>query len=211
MSLTLKLLEGTDSRTYPWFTIHRPSTDINEWLWKTETTSWILWRIESIELDCPKQTHDWIEYIYVSPLNRRGTFFSLGQLNKKTQKVTVYPGAVYNIKIRTRSGLWRYYSWSPAVQQILESSQRPEVGWSGPATLKLVGDRDQTEPIAIEAVSCNKFHATWWSHLYNLFNPKIFRSWKRISFTNSHTKIRKLTILQVYTLILKRKNIMSKY
>merc|ERR1712110_913314 len=52
-----------------------------------------------------------------------------GQLNKKSQKVTVYPGAVYNIKIRTR----------------------PEVGWSGPATLKLVGDRDQTEAIAIEA------------------------------------------------------------
>ena len=47
----------------------------------------------------------------------------------------------------------------PVVQHILESSQRPEVGWSGPATLKLVGDRDQTEPIAIEAVSCNKLHA----------------------------------------------------
>ena len=62
-------------------------------------------RIESIELDCPKQTYDWIEYIYVSPLNRRGTFFSLGHLNKKTQKVTVYPGAVYNIKIRTRTVL----------------------------------------------------------------------------------------------------------
>ena len=157
---TLKLLEGMDSR--PWFMAHEQT--VHKWDY-----TWIILRIESIELDCPKQTYDWIEYIYVSPLNRRGTFFSLGQLNKKSQKVTVYPGAVYNIKIRTRSGLWRYNillftAWVeqhiPVVQQIFESSQRPEVGWSGPATLKLVGDRDQTEAIAIEAVSCNKFHAT---------------------------------------------------
>ena len=88
-------------------------------------------KVESIELDCPKQTHDWVEYIYVSPLNRRGTFFSLGQLNKKTQKVTVYPGAVYVIKIRTR----------------------PDISWSGPAALRIHGDRDQTETIEIAAVS----------------------------------------------------------
>jgi len=34
------------------------------------------------------------------------------------------------------------------------------VGWSGPATLKLVGDKDQTEAIAIEAVSQPVFHST---------------------------------------------------
>ena len=49
----------------------------------------------------------------------------------------------------------------PVVQQILEGSQRPEVGWSGPATLKLVGDKDQTEAIAIEAVSQSELHRCW--------------------------------------------------
>ena len=32
------------------------------------------------------------------------------------------------------------------------------MGWSGPATLKLVGDKDQTEAIAIEAVSRSELH-----------------------------------------------------
>ena len=47
----------------------------------------------------------------------------------------------------------------PVVQEIFESFQRPELGWSGPATLKLIGDKDQTEPIAIEAVSPSKLMA----------------------------------------------------
>ena len=41
---------------------------------------------------------------------------------------------------------------------VLRVLKRPEVGWSGPATLKLVGDKDQTETIAIEAVRQNEMY-----------------------------------------------------
>ena len=67
----------------------------------------------------------------MAPLNKRGTFFSLGHLNKKTQKVTVYPGAIYNIKIRTRSGLQVHICirlMQKFTKQSLESSQKTRGG-----------------------------------------------------------------------------------
>ena len=42
--------------------------------------------------------------------------------------------------------------------RVLRVLKRPEVGWSGPATLKLVGDKDQTETIAIEGVRQSKIY-----------------------------------------------------
>ena len=72
--------------------------------------------VNYIELDAPADPNNWIDFIYLTRIGLRGTFFSFGKHDKVRNVLKVEPGAIYRIKLEAT----KKKKWSGSAKVTLE-------------------------------------------------------------------------------------------